>query len=107
MSYTLFSVFLAVCNVFLLVDLLALVHGLHALLDRRFEKMISGMYMGELVRLILVKMAKEDLLFQGHITPDLLTTGHFQTSFVSAMENIKSVPFCACVFLATLKWLQK
>ncbi|XP_026066335.1 hexokinase-2-like [Carassius auratus] len=55
-----------------------------------FEKMISGMYMGELVRLILVKMAKEDLLFQGHITPDLLTTGHFQTAFISDIENNKS-----------------
>uniref|UniRef100_A0A671QBD4 Hexokinase-2 n=1 Tax=Sinocyclocheilus anshuiensis TaxID=1608454 RepID=A0A671QBD4_9TELE len=55
-----------------------------------FEKMISGMYIGELVRLILVKMAKDGLLFQGHTTPDLLTTGHFQTSFVSAMENKKS-----------------
>uniref|UniRef100_A0A672R7F3 Hexokinase-2 n=1 Tax=Sinocyclocheilus grahami TaxID=75366 RepID=A0A672R7F3_SINGR len=55
-----------------------------------FEKMISGMYLGELVRLILVKMAKDGLLFQGHTTPDLLTTGHFQTSFVSAMENKKS-----------------
>ncbi|XP_051750107.1 hexokinase-2 isoform X2 [Ctenopharyngodon idella] len=54
-----------------------------------FEKMISGMYMGELVRLILVKMAKDGLLFQGHTTPDLLTTGHFQTSFVSAIENKK------------------
>ncbi|KAK7164110.1 hypothetical protein R3I94_002740 [Phoxinus phoxinus] len=55
-----------------------------------FEKMISGMYMGELVRLILVKMAKDALLFQGHTTPDLLTTGHFQTSFVSAIENRKN-----------------
>uniref|UniRef100_A0A673NET3 Hexokinase-2 n=1 Tax=Sinocyclocheilus rhinocerous TaxID=307959 RepID=A0A673NET3_9TELE len=55
-----------------------------------FEKMISGMYMGELVRLILVKMAKDGLLFQGHTTPDLLTTGHFQTSFVSAIENKNS-----------------
>ncbi|TRY56638.1 hypothetical protein DNTS_011045, partial [Danionella cerebrum] len=55
-----------------------------------FEKMISGMYMGELVRLILVKMAKDGLLFQGHTTPDLLTNGHFQTSFVSAIENRKN-----------------
>eukprot|EP00063_Salmo_salar_P042273 XP_014017108.1 PREDICTED: hexokinase-2-like isoform X1 [Salmo salar] len=54
-----------------------------------FEKMISGMYMGELVRLILVKMAKEDLVFQGHITPDLVTNGQLQTSFVSAIENDK------------------
>ncbi|KAJ8415432.1 hypothetical protein AAFF_G00424120 [Aldrovandia affinis] len=54
-----------------------------------FEKMISGMYMGELVRLILVKMTKEGLLFQGRTTPNLLVTGHFQTSFVSAIENEK------------------
>ncbi|XP_016296717.1 hexokinase-2-like [Sinocyclocheilus anshuiensis] len=74
-----------------------------AIENKKFEKMISGMYMGELVRLILVKMAKDGLLFQGHTTPDLFTTGHFQTSFVSAIENKKSVPFCACVFLAILK----
>ncbi|XP_071208770.1 hexokinase-2 [Salvelinus alpinus] len=54
-----------------------------------FEKMISGMYMGELVRLILVKMAKEDMVFQGHTTPDLVTNGQLQTSFVSAIENDK------------------
>ncbi|XP_069473755.1 hexokinase-2 [Ambystoma mexicanum] len=54
-----------------------------------FEKMISGMYMGELVRLILVKMAKEDLLFGGRITADLLTRGHFETEFVSAIEKDK------------------
>ncbi|MGH0185832.1 UNVERIFIED_CONTAM: hypothetical protein FKN15_018836 [Acipenser sinensis] len=52
-----------------------------------FEKMISGMYMGELVRLILVKMAKEGQLFGGRVTPDLLTTGHFETKFVSAIEK--------------------
>ncbi|KAH0623023.1 hypothetical protein JD844_030912 [Phrynosoma platyrhinos] len=54
-----------------------------------FEKMISGMYMGELVRLILVKMAKEELLFDGKLTPDLLTRGHFETRFVSAIEKEK------------------
>uniref|UniRef100_A0A8D2JGT1 Hexokinase-2 n=1 Tax=Varanus komodoensis TaxID=61221 RepID=A0A8D2JGT1_VARKO len=40
-----------------------------------FEKMISGMYMGELVRLILVKMAKEELLFNGRLTTDLRGRG--------------------------------
>ena len=29
-----------------------------------FEKMISGMYMGELVRQVLVDMVWEDLMFQ-------------------------------------------
>uniref|UniRef100_A0A4W4FGS1 Hexokinase-2 n=1 Tax=Electrophorus electricus TaxID=8005 RepID=A0A4W4FGS1_ELEEL len=54
-----------------------------------FEKMISGMYMGELVRIILVKMTKEGQLFQGRTTPQLLATGHFKTSYVSAIENVK------------------
>lgn len=53
----------------------------------RFEKMVSGMYMGELVRLILVKMAKESLLFEGRITPELLTRGKFTTSDVSNIEK--------------------
>lgn len=53
----------------------------------RFEKMVSGMYMGELVRLILVKMAKEGLLFEGRITPELLTRGKIETKHVSAIEK--------------------
>lgn len=53
----------------------------------RFEKMASGMYMGELVRLILVKMAKEGLLFEGRITPELLTRGKIETKHVSAIEK--------------------
>ncbi|MGH0117349.1 UNVERIFIED_CONTAM: hypothetical protein FKN15_033444 [Acipenser sinensis] len=54
-----------------------------------FEKMVSGMYMGELVRLILVKMAKEGLLFEGRITPELLTKGKFETKHISAIEKNK------------------
>ncbi|XP_006870843.1 PREDICTED: hexokinase-2 [Chrysochloris asiatica] len=52
-----------------------------------FEKMISGMYMGELVRLILVKMGKEELLFGGKLSPELLTTGRFETKDVSDIEG--------------------
>ncbi|XP_078421926.1 hexokinase-2-like isoform X1 [Cetorhinus maximus] len=52
-----------------------------------FEKMISGMYMGELVRIILVKMAKDGLLFGGNISPELLIKGHFETRYVSAIEK--------------------
>lgn len=58
-----------------------------AALSCRFEKMVSGLYMGELVRLILVKMAKEGLLFEGRITPELLTKGKFETKHVSAIEK--------------------
>ena len=49
--------------------------------------MISGFYMGELVRLILVKMAKDQMIFQGQVTPGLLTKGRFNTSHVSAIED--------------------
>ncbi|XP_026176995.1 hexokinase-2 isoform X2 [Mastacembelus armatus] len=52
-----------------------------------FEKMISGMYMGELVRLILVRMAKEHLLFQGKTTAELLTTESFNTKYIYAIED--------------------
>ncbi|XP_054892321.1 hexokinase-1 [Poeciliopsis prolifica] len=54
-----------------------------------FEKMVSGMYMGELVRLVLVKMAREGLLFEGRITAELLTKGTLPTKLVSLMEKSK------------------
>ncbi|XP_074525970.1 hexokinase-2 [Halichoeres trimaculatus] len=54
-----------------------------------FEKMISGLYMGEMVRLILVKMTKERLLFQGKTTAQLLTTGSFKTSYIYNIDNDK------------------
>uniref|UniRef100_A0A8C6VUA7 Hexokinase-2 n=1 Tax=Nothobranchius furzeri TaxID=105023 RepID=A0A8C6VUA7_NOTFU len=55
----------------------------------RFEKMISGMYMGELVRLILVKLARDQMVFQGKTTPELLTTGRFSTSYIYTIETDK------------------
>lgn len=55
----------------------------------RFEKMVSGLYMGELVRLILVKMAKEQLLFRGKSAAELLTTGSFKTNYIYTIDNDK------------------
>uniref|UniRef100_A0AAR2IYS1 Hexokinase-2 n=1 Tax=Pygocentrus nattereri TaxID=42514 RepID=A0AAR2IYS1_PYGNA len=58
-----------------------------------FEKMVSGMYMGELVRLILVKMAKEGLLFEGRITPELLTkASDFTTSSKEILTRLGVEP---------------
>ncbi|XP_030627403.1 hexokinase HKDC1 isoform X1 [Chanos chanos] len=54
-----------------------------------FEKMVSGMYLGELVRLILLKMAKKGLLFQGRITNALRTQGKFLTKHVCLIEEYK------------------
>nr|XP_004556900.2 hexokinase-2 [Maylandia zebra]XP_004556901.2 hexokinase-2 [Maylandia zebra]XP_004556902.2 hexokinase-2 [Maylandia zebra]XP_012776108.2 hexokinase-2 [Maylandia zebra]XP_023011033.2 hexokinase-2 [Maylandia zebra] len=52
-----------------------------------FEKMISGMYLGEIVRLVLVKMTKDKLLFKGQISEALGTRGLFETKFISEIEE--------------------
>uniref|UniRef100_A0A8C3NUM0 hexokinase n=1 Tax=Cyanoderma ruficeps TaxID=181631 RepID=A0A8C3NUM0_9PASS len=54
-----------------------------------FEKMISSLYLGELVRLILLKMTKEGLLFNGKVSTSLLTKGKIEMKHVSAMEKDK------------------
>ena len=53
----------------------------------RYEKMISGMYMGEIVRLILVKCNEEGLLFNGQRSDDLYTRQRFYTKYVSEIEG--------------------
>ncbi|XP_027516863.1 putative hexokinase HKDC1 isoform X3 [Corapipo altera] len=54
-----------------------------------FEKMIGSLYLGELVRLILLKMTKEGLLFNGKVSTALLTKGKIEMKHVSAMEKHK------------------
>ncbi|XP_060225445.1 hexokinase HKDC1 isoform X1 [Meriones unguiculatus] len=54
-----------------------------------FEKMISGLYMGELVRIILLKMAKAGLLFGGAKSSALHTKGKIETQHVAAIEKNK------------------
>ncbi|CAK8681374.1 unnamed protein product [Clavelina lepadiformis] len=51
-----------------------------------FEKMISGMYLGELVRLILCKLTKEGAIFNGEGSKKLFTPGMFKTAYVSEIE---------------------
>ncbi|GAB1869416.1 Phosphotransferase [Camponotus japonicus] len=52
-----------------------------------FEKMISGMYMGELTRLVLEKLVNAGLLFGGKCPSDLRNRGKFFTKYVSEIEN--------------------
>ncbi|XP_053297150.1 hexokinase-2 [Pleuronectes platessa] len=52
-----------------------------------FEKMISGMYLGEIVRLLLLKMTEDKLLFEGRTSDALRTPGQFQTKFISEIEE--------------------
>uniref|UniRef100_A0A674N0P7 Hexokinase-2 n=1 Tax=Takifugu rubripes TaxID=31033 RepID=A0A674N0P7_TAKRU len=79
-----------------------------------FEKMVSGMYLGELVRLILVKMAREGLLFEGRITPELLTrvflfSDRAETNplFVCTIVSFRSANLIAAVLAGILLRLKE
>ena len=54
---------------------------------RSFEKLVSGLYMGELVRLVVLKMAKLGLLFDGYVSDALRTKGKITTAHLAAMEQ--------------------
>ena len=49
--------------------------------------MISGMYMGELVRLIIVKLVRLGLLFNGKGSQKLMERNQFFTKYVSEIES--------------------
>lgn len=52
-----------------------------------FEKMVSGKYLGELLRLILLDMIKEELIFDGVIPKILNTPQTLTTSIISLIES--------------------
>lgn len=52
-----------------------------------FEKMLSGMYLGEIVRLALVKLATSGFLFNGKVSTKLNTSHQFFTKFMSEIET--------------------
>ncbi|KAM4726194.1 hexokinase-4-like [Anableps anableps] len=64
------------------VDKTSINPGVHT-----FEKMISGMYLGEVVRLVLMKLTEEKLLFKGEASEALRTPGKFETKFISQIEE--------------------
>ncbi|XP_003781951.1 hexokinase-3 [Otolemur garnettii] len=55
--------------------------------DQRFEKMIGGLYLGELVRLVLVHLAHHGVLFGGYTSPALLSQGSILLEHVAEMED--------------------
>lgn len=71
--------------------------------------MISGMYMGEIVRLALEKLRKHGLLFGGKGSEELSTRGRFYTKYVSEIERfvhlIKSWSV-KCTFLAIFNFFK-
>lgn len=52
-----------------------------------FEKMVSGMYLGEIVRCLLLELLEKKLVFGGHSSDKLLTPKSFQTAYISAIET--------------------
>jgi hexokinase len=55
--------------------------------NQLFEKMLSGMYLGELVRLVLVKLATYGYIFNGKLSQKLCTKNEFLTKYISAIES--------------------
>lgn len=53
----------------------------------RFEKLISGMYLGEIVRHILLALVEEQVLFRGKPSHNLQNRDIFQTKFLSKIET--------------------
>lgn len=53
----------------------------------RHEKMISGMYMGEIVRLVVVKAAQQNLMFGGRVPDAVNKRGNFASKYVSEIER--------------------
>ncbi|XP_023172068.1 hexokinase type 2-like [Drosophila hydei] len=52
-----------------------------------YEKCISGMYMGELVRNIIVELMDKDVLFKGVKSKGLHERGKFETRFITEIES--------------------
>ncbi|ORY50492.1 hypothetical protein BCR33DRAFT_530678 [Rhizoclosmatium globosum] len=52
-----------------------------------FEKMISGMYLGEIVRFVLVDLVKTGEIFKAGASPELNKPNHFETAFMSRIER--------------------
>ncbi|XP_011506332.1 PREDICTED: hexokinase type 2-like isoform X1 [Ceratosolen solmsi marchali] len=61
-----------------------------------FEKMISGMYMGELARLVLEKLANNGLLFNGKCSCELRKRSKFFTKYVSEIESEPKGKYANC-----------
>ncbi|KAL7063421.1 hypothetical protein AAHC03_01291 [Spirometra sp. Aus1] len=52
-----------------------------------FEKMVSGMYLGELVRLIILDLVDQKLLFRGDLPDSLKAAQSFPTKYISETER--------------------
>lgn len=51
------------------------------------EKMVSGMYLGEIARLVFKDLIKNNLIFDGMSSPAFETSGNFKTEYMSRIES--------------------
>ncbi|XP_074148304.1 hexokinase-3 isoform X2 [Sminthopsis crassicaudata] len=54
---------------------------------QRYEKLISGMYLGEIVRQVLLHLTRLGVLFCGQVFPRLQTKDIIKTKFLSEIES--------------------
>ena len=60
----------------------------HILLtERQLQKLISGRYLGEILRLVICDLIDEGVLFLGQNTYKIETAYSFDTAFLSLMER--------------------
>eukprot|EP00833_Pecoramyces_ruminatium_P011593 jgi/Orpsp1_1/1185625/evm.model.c7180000094670.1 len=55
--------------------------------EQTFEKMISGMYLGEVVRQVIVELIQRRILFGGVSSPEIETPYKFETAYMSRIER--------------------
>ncbi|XP_032869919.1 hexokinase-4 [Amblyraja radiata] len=67
-----------------------------------FEKIVGGKYMGELTRLVLLKLVNQNLLFNGEASEQLKTRGSFETRLLSQIESDTADQKQICNILNTL-----
>lgn len=63
-----------------------------------FEKMIAGLYLGEVFRLVICELIDEGDLFLGQITYKIEKPYAFDTAFLSLIEAYVSFLFICFVF---------
>ena len=61
--------------------------------QQRFEKIVSGLYLGEITRLALVDLVRKQLLFKGQALDTLNTPYSLKTEYLSEMESDGSSNF--------------
>ncbi|KAL1915712.1 uncharacterized protein VTP21DRAFT_6471 [Calcarisporiella thermophila] len=55
-----------------------------------FEKLVSGMYLGEISRNVILHLIDRNILFDGYSSADLNKMWSFETGYMSIIENDKS-----------------